>query len=213
MSVAAKVCGLSTQETVEAAVAGGATFVGFVFFPASPRYVTPARAGQLSRAVPKSVRTVAVVVDPTDADLDIIVALLDADLLQLHGHETPDRVADIRKRFGRKIIKALSVASADDVVAAKRYETVADMLLFDAKPRSDDPLPGGNARAFDWSLLAGVEIAVPWFLSGGLDAANLASAVRTTGARLVDVSSGVESARGTKDSPMIAAFLATARGL
>lgn len=213
MSVAAKVCGLSTQETVEAAVAGGATFVGFVFFPASPLYVTPARAGQLSRAVPKSVRTVAVVVDPTDADLDIIVALLDADLLQLHGHETPDRVADIRKRFGRKIIKALSVASADDVVAAKRYETVADMLLFDAKPRNDDPLPGGNARAFDWSLLAGVEIAAPWFLSGGLDAANLASAVRTTGARLVDVSSGVESARGTKDSPMIAAFLATARGL
>ncbi|MEQ8246603.1 MAG: phosphoribosylanthranilate isomerase [Alphaproteobacteria bacterium] len=213
MSVAAKVCGLSTPDAVDAAVAGGAAFVGFVFFPSSPRHVTPGKAAELAQAVPRSTQKVAVVVDPTDDELDTVLRSLDADLVQLHGQESPERVAAIRDRFGCGIVKAISVADAQDVVAAKRYESIADMVLFDAKPRAIDPVPGGNARSFDWSLLAGIEMELPWFLSGGLTADNLADAVGTTGARLVDVSSGVESTRGTKDPAMIAAFLMTAHRL
>ena len=213
MSVTAKVCGLSTPDAVDAAVAGGAAFVGFVFFPSSPRHVTPGKAAELARAVPPSTKKVAVVVDPTDDELHTVARSLDPDLLQLHGQESPERVAAIRDRFGCGIIKAISVADTEDIVAAKNYEAVANMVLFDAKPRAVDPLPGGNARSFDWSLLAGIELGLPWFLSGGLNAGNLADAVGATGARLVDVSSGVESTRGTKDPAMIAAFLATARRL
>ena len=213
MSTIVKICGLREARHVDAAVAAGAGLTGFVFFPPSPRNVSIEEAASLTARVPESVRKVALTVDADDDLLARIVAGAGIDTVQLHGSETPARVDHVRKAFGLPVIKALPISSADDVAAARIFEGHADMLLFDAKPRSDDPLPGGNARAFDWSLLAGVEIAAPWFLSGGLDAANLASAVRTTGARLVDVSSGVESARGTKDSPMIAAFLATARGL
>jgi phosphoribosylanthranilate isomerase len=213
MPVAVKICGLSTPQSVDVAVEGGAQFVGFVFFPPSPRAIDPAKARALAGRVPASVRKVAVVVDPTDDSLETIVGALDADMIQLHGKETPERVADIRANVGCDVIKAIAVFDAGDVASADRYDEVADMLLFDAKPRPGDTLPGGNAHAFDWSLMSNVGTSRPWFLSGGLTEACLAEAIAVSGARFVDVSSGVESARGVKDHQKIEQFLATAADL
>jgi len=213
MSVGVKICGLSTRNDIDAAVRGGAQLVGFVFFPPSPRNLHPELAHELALHVPESVKKVAVVVDPSDEEIVVILDSLNVDMLQLHGNESPDRVADIRRRSGRAIIKTISVSSAEDVSAAKQYEGVADMLLYDAKAQTGDALPGGNARTFDWTLLANHEPALPWFLSGGLNAENLAVAVSASGARRVDVSSGVESVRGIKDPRKIAAFLSAADGL
>jgi len=214
MSVAAKICGLSSEAAVAAAVEGGAAYLGFVFYPPSPRAVSPARAATLCAAVPSGVLRVGLFVDADDA---LIRAVLDAapiDILQFHGRETPDRVAEIKLRFHRPVMKVIAVAAPQDVLAAARYDAVADMLLFDAKPPlHEDALPGGNGLAFDWHLIAGHQWRRPWMLSGGLTAALLPEAVRISGARAVDVSSGVERRPGDKDPDKIRAFLAVARTL
>jgi phosphoribosylanthranilate isomerase len=215
VSVAAKICGLKSPDALDAAVAGGAAFLGFVFYPASPRAVTPQAVATLIERVPAGVRTVGVFVDPDDAMLAATLGTARLDMLQLHGGETPARVRDIKARFGRPTIKAISVAAAADLAGADAYRDAADWLMFDARPPRDraGSLPGGNALAFDWKLIAGQRWTLPWFLSGGLTAETVAEAVRTTGARFVDVSSGVESAKGVKDPAKIAAFLAAVRGL
>ena len=215
MSVSAKICGLSSEAAVAAAVAGGAAYVGFVFYPPSPRSVSPAaRAANLCRAVPAGVRRVGLFVDADDAALAAALDAAPLDILQFHGAETPERVAEAKRRFGRQVMKAISVAGPEDVSAALRYEGAADMLLFDATPpRSAGALPGGNGLAFDWQLIAGREWRLPWMLSGGLTAALLPEAVRVSGARAVDVSSGVETSPGQKDPAKIRAFLAAAAAI
>jgi phosphoribosylanthranilate isomerase len=214
MSVAAKICGLSSEAGVEAAVAGGAAYVGFVFYPLSPRSVTPARAGELCVAVPVGVQRVGLFVDPDNAAIQAALAAVPLDILQFHGNETPERVAEAKRHFGRKVMKAISIASPKDVAAASRYEDAADMLLFDAKPpRRADALPGGNGLVFDWQLIAGTIWRLSWMLSGGLTAALLPEAVRISGATAVDVSSGVERRPGDKDPDKIRAFLEAARSL
>ena len=213
MSVAAKICGLSTPETVAAAIAGGARFVGFVFFPPSPRHLSPAQAGSLIRGVPAGVTRVGVFVDPDDALLESVLAASPLDLIQLHGEETPERVVQIKKRFGKKAMKAIKIAGESDLAAAPRYYGVADWLMFDARPPKAATRPGGNALTFDWELLRTHKWPVPWMLSGGLTPANVAEAVRVSRATAVDVSSGVESAPGIKDVAKIRAFLAAISGL
>jgi phosphoribosylanthranilate isomerase len=210
VSVAAKICGLSTPETVAAAIAGGARFVGFVFFPPSPRNLAPRQAGSLIGDVPAGVTRVGVFVDPDDELLERVLAVAPLDLVQLHGEETPDRVAGIKRRFGKKTMKAIKVAGESDLAAAPHYFGIADWLMFDARPPKDASRPGGNALAFDWALLRAKKWPLPWMLSGGLTAANVAEAVRTSRATAVDVSSGVESAPGIKDIAKIRTFLAAA---
>ena len=212
MAVPVKICGLNRPEAVAAAVAGGAAFVGFVFFPRSPRAVTPEVAAGLAAAVPKGVAKVGLFVDPDDATIAAVLAAVPLDLLQLHGHETPERAAAIRARFGVPVMKVLPVAEPGDVEQADRYAPVVDRLMFDSKPpRRPDALPGGNGLPFDWRLMAGRRWRVPWMLAGGLTPETVAEAVRLTGAEAVDVSSGVEDAPGVKNVEKIAAFLAAAR--
>lgn len=215
MSVAAKICGLSTAEALHAAIRGGARFVGFMFYPASRRNVTPELAAALAGLVPEGVTRVGVFVDPTDALLAGVLDRVRLDLLQLHGSEDPRRVAEIRARFGKPVMKAIPIAGPEDPEAATPYLEVADWLLFDAKPPRGDPkaLPGGNGLAFDWQLLGGRHWGKPWMLSGGLTAKNVAEAVATTHARAVDVSSGVEIRPGIKDLEKIAEFLERVRRL
>lgn len=210
MSVQVKICGLTTPEGVRAAA--GADFAGFVFYPPSPRNLRADDAERLASLLPRDVRRVAVMVDPDDALLRAVLARLRPDFVQLHGGEAPDRVAAIRAGFGVKVIKAVPVRDATDVAAARGFEDIADRLMFDAKPPTSGGLPGGNALTFDWSLLTGCAWRRPWFLSGGLDAANVAAAIAQTGAPAVDVSSGVEAKPGVKDPARIAAFIAAARG-
>jgi len=212
MAVRAKICGINSREALDAAVAGGASFVGFVFYPPSPRALTPAAAGELAAAVPRTVGKLGLFVDDPDERIAEVLAKAPLDMLQLHGQETPARVAAIRRLFGLPVMKAVKVAGADDLAAADGYIGVADWLLFDAKPPKEmtGALPGGNALAFDWQLLAGRAWPSPWMLSGGLTPENLGEAVRISGARVVDVSSGVEAAPGQKDPAKIAAFLAEA---
>jgi phosphoribosylanthranilate isomerase len=195
---------------VEAAVRGGAAYVGFVFFPKSPRNLTLSEAARLAAAVPPGVAKVALTVDADDAALDALLAEVPVDMLQLHGHETPQRVAEVRARYGLPVMKAVGVAGEEDLPALEAYGRVADQLLVDAKPPKGADLPGGNGLAFDWRLIAGRRWPVPWMLAGGLTPDNVAEAVRLTGARQVDVSSGVESHPGVKDPARIAAFLAAA---
>ena len=211
MSLSVKICGLSTPETVEAAVAGGADHVGFVFFPKSPRNVTPTRAADLARLVPDRVRRCGLFVDPDDALLDQVLAAVPVDILQLHGAEPPARCAALRERYRRPVMKAVSIATAEDVARAESWIGAVDLLLFDAKPPRADALPGGNGVAFDWRLLADRSWPVPWMLSGGLNPGNLREAVRMTRAPMVDVSSGVETSPGIKSSALIREFLAIAR--
>jgi len=206
-----KICGLRTPEAVEAAVAGGATYVGFVFFPRSPRHVAPDEAARLAIEVPPGVAKVALTVDADDAALDAILAEVPVDFLQLHGSESPDRVAAVRARYGLPVMKAVGLADEGDLVAIDEYMRVADQILVDARAPKGAALPGGNGIAFDWRLIAGRRWSRPWMLAGGLTPENVAEAVRLTGARQVDVSSGVESAPGVKDPARIAAFLAEAR--
>ena len=213
MTVAVKICGLNAPPAVQAAVEGGARFVGFVFFPRSPRHVTPDRMAALAAAVPTGVTRVGLVVDADDATLADIVARAPLDMLQLHGAESPQRVADIGKRFGVAVMKTISIVGPDDLAAARDYEDVADRLLFDARPPPGATRPGGNARAFDWELLRGATWRLPWLLAGGLDAEILAEAVRVSGARAVDVSSGVEDRPGAKNPAKIRAFLSAAARL
>lgn len=213
MSAAAKICGITAPAALAAAVEGGARLVGFVFYPPSPRHLAIDRAAGLAGAVPAGITRVGVFVDPDDALLAQVLAQVPLDLLQLHGSEAPDRVAAIRNRFGRPVMKAIAVAGAADLDGARRYFGVAERLLFDAKPppAASGGLPGGNGLALDWQLLRMRRWPLPWILSGGLTPDNLAAAVQASGARTVDVSSGVERAPGVKDPDLIRAFLAQAR--
>jgi phosphoribosylanthranilate isomerase len=214
MTVAAKICGLSTGAAVTEAVVGGAAYLGFVFYPPSPRAVTAGKAARLCAAVPSGITRVGLFVDADDDTIRAVLAEAPIDILQFHGHESPDRVADAKRRFARPVMKAVAIAAPEDVLGAARYEEVADMLLFDAKPpRRPDALPGGNGLAFDWGLIAGRSWRCEWMLSGGLTAELLSEAVRISGAASVDVSSGVESCPGKKDLDKIRAFLAAARAL
>lgn len=205
-----KICGLTRPEHVAAAVEAGAAFVGFVFFPKSPRSLTPEAAATLALEVPPGVARVGLFVNPDDALLDAVLAVVPLDILQLHGSETPDRVAEIKARTGLPVMKAVGVAGPQDLDALWDYGLVADMLLVDAKAPKDAALPGGNGLAFDWRLLVGRKFLTPWMLAGGLTPDNVAEAVRLTGARIVDVSSGVESAPGEKDGALIRDFVAAA---
>jgi len=211
MGVQAKICGISTPEAVRAALDGGAGWLGFVFFPKSPRNLAPEAAERLARPARGRARTVALMVDPDDGELDRIVNVLRPDLIQLHGRETPARVRQVAARAGAGVIKALPVSEAADLDAASAYEGVAEHLMFDARPPKDASLPGGTGSRFDWTLLAGRRFQRPWFLAGGLDPWNLAEAVQQSGAPLVDVSSGVERGPGLKDPALITAFLDAAR--
>jgi phosphoribosylanthranilate isomerase len=214
MTVAAKICGLSTEAAVAAAVTEGAAFLGFNFYPPSPRAVTAHEVVRLCAAVPAGIARVGLFVDADDDTLRAVLAEAPIDILQFHGSESLQRVADAKARFGRPVMKAIAIAAPEDVESAARYEEVADLLLFDAKPPSrPDTLPGGNGLAFDWGLIAGRSWRRRWMLSGGLTAELLPEAVRISGATAVDVSSGVEVSRGEKDPAKIRAFLAVARGL
>jgi phosphoribosylanthranilate isomerase len=215
MSIEVKICGLSSEEALAAAIAGGARYVGFVFYPPSPRHLTIERAAALATRVPGAIGRVAVLVDPEDDFLARLTAKMPLDLLQLHGKETPERVQAIKDRFRVRAMKAISIAGEADLDAAKPYLGVADWLMFDAKPPKEktDAMPGGNALAFDWRLLRRRRWPLPWMLSGGLDPDNLAEAATVSGATVLDVSSGVESAPGVKDPAKIRLFLARARAL
>lgn len=205
-----KICGLTTPETVIAAAEAGAAYVGFVFFGKSPRNVTIPEAAVLSRAVPPGVAKVALVVDAQDAFLQELTDAVGLDMLQLHGGESVARVSDVRQRFGLPVMKAVGVADESDLDALQAYGAVADQLLIDAKPPTGADLPGGNGLSFDWRLIAGRRFACPWMLAGGLTPQNVAEAIALTGARQVDVSSGVESAPGVKDIAAIRAFIEAA---
>lgn len=210
--VRVKICGLTEAGALAAAVAAGAAYVGFVFFPRSPRHLEPAQAAPLAASVPPGVAKVALTVDADDAALDAILDVVPLDMLQLHGQETPERVREVRARYGLPVMKAVGVAEAADLPALERYGRVADQLLVDAKPAPGAALPGGNGLAFDWRLIAKRRWPCPWVLAGGLTPGNVAAAIRLTGARQVDVSSGVERAPGVKDHALIRAFIEAAQG-
>lgn len=210
--VRVKICGLRTVADVDAVAAAGAGYAGFNFFAPSPRFVTVEAARALALAAPPGLCKVALVVDADDATLDAIVAGVPLDMLQLHGHESVARVAEIRARYGLPVMKVIGVAGEADLAALTEISLVADQLLIDAKPPKDAVLPGGNGLAFDWRLLVGRKWLKPWMLAGGLTPGNVAEAVRLTGARQVDVASGVESAPGVKDAARIADFVRAAQG-
>ncbi|MBY6201408.1 phosphoribosylanthranilate isomerase [Maritalea mobilis] len=213
MSVSVKICGLTRPEDVASAAEAGARYVGFVFFAKSPRHVSVEQARALALDVPPGVAKVALTVDAEDAVLEEIVARVPLDMLQLHGHESPERVAELRARYGLPVMKAIGVRDAADLAEIDRYAPVADQLLIDAKPPEGADLPGGNGLAFDWRLLAGRKYwTVPWMLAGGLTPENAAEAVRLTGAKQVDVSSGVEAAPGVKNAGKIARFIQNVQG-
>lgn len=209
MPIEAKICGVRTREAAVAAARGGARWIGFVFFPKSPRALTPLEALALAEGVPPALGTVGLFVDPDNDLLDETLHQVPLDMIQLHGSEPPRRVAEIRARFDRPVMKAIKVAKPEDVEQADQYLGVVDRLLFDSKaPKSlKNALPGGNAIAFDWRILAGRSWTKPWMLSGGLGPTNVGEAVGITGATAVDVSSGVESRPGVKEPAKIAEFL------
>lgn len=213
MPLFTKICGLTDTTAVEAAVAHGADMVGFVFYPPSPRNITAEQAEDLLRDVPSGIDRVGLFVDPETDFLDKILAKARLDLLQLHGDETPERCRAISVYFGLPIIKAIKVSTKADLKAAKDYEDAVDWLMFDARPPADGALPGGNGKAFDWTILKGADFKRPWLLAGGLTPDNLPQAVQQSGASAVDVSSGVEIAPGKKDPAKIRAFLDAARRL
>jgi phosphoribosylanthranilate isomerase len=211
MAVVIKICGLNTLETLEVALEAGADMVGFVFFPKSPRHISLDQARNLGAAVQGRATKVALSVDADDNELASIIDGLAPDVLQLHGHETPDRVSAVQKRFGLPVMKALPVADMSDLEVVPLYEKVTDRLLFDAKPPKQALLPGGNGVSFDWTLLDGLSVHLPYMLSGGLTCDIVAKALAMTGAWGVDVSSGVETAPGRKDPILIREFIAAAR--
>jgi len=212
MSVQTKICGVSTPEAVQAAVDGGAAFLGFMFFPKSPRNIDPEAAARLvAPARARNVKICAVTVDPDDEFVDRLTAILKPDFIQLHGKETPVRAHMVGVRSGAGIIKAMPVSESSDIVEAFAYEGVADHLMFDAKPPKDLDRPGGSGASFDWTLMAGRRFQRPWFLAGGLDPWNVAEAVKLSATPMVDVSSGVERGPGLKDPALITAFLDAVR--
>ena len=210
MPVKVKICGVRTREIVDTAVDAGADYIGLVFFPRSPRHLALEAAQPLAQAALGRIETVAVTVDPDDAFIDRLVTTVHPNLLQLHGSETPDRVASIRARFGLPIIKAIGVASADDAAKAAEYRGIADLILFDAKAPEGSDLPGGQGRSFDWSVLSRLSAERPFALSGGLDPDNVWEALAITGASMVDVSSGVELAN-EKDGYLVRRFIQSAK--
>jgi phosphoribosylanthranilate isomerase len=210
MKIRVKICGLKQARHVTAAAKAGAAYCGLNFFPKSPRFVTLAQARDLALLVPEGMAKVALVVNADDAMLDQIVEAVPIDMVQLHGSEGPDRVSEIRARYGLPVMKALGVADESDLPALDEFGRAADQLLVDAKPPKGGDLPGGNGLTFDWRLIAGRRWPVPWMLAGGLTAGNVAEAIRLTGARQVDVSSGVENAPGVKDTTLIHAFVEAA---
>ena len=211
MNLIVKICGLASSEALDVAIEAGADMVGFVFFPPSPRHLGLAEAQALGRRVRGRAQKVALSVDADDALLDAVVEALQPDLLQLHGKETPARVAALKARFGRPVIKAIAIESGADLAAIAAYAGVADRLLFDARPPRAATRPGGLGKSFDWRLLENVDPGTPFLLSGGLDAGNVGEALRITRAPGVDVSSGVERAPGQKDPDKIRRFIRAAR--
>ena len=208
--IAVKICGLRTAEDLAVAAEAGARYCGFVFFEKSPRNLDLATASALAAAAPVGIAKVALTVDADDAFLDRLLTDVPIDLLQLHGRESPERVSEVRARYGLPVMKAVGIADAEDLPALDRFEAVADQILVDAKPPRTSELPGGNGLSFDWRLIAGRDWQRPWMLAGGLTPENVAEAIAMTGARQVDVSSGVESAPGAKDPERIRAFVAAA---
>ncbi|HEX4027924.1 MAG TPA: phosphoribosylanthranilate isomerase [Rhizomicrobium sp.] len=211
MTVAVKICGLASPDAIDAAAGAGAVYGGLVFHPRSPRFVALDQARALAGHMRGRLKSVALITDMDDAGIAALVKAVAPDFLQLHGRETVQRTVDIRARFGLPVIKALPVAEASDLAVAVDYEKVADMLMFDARPPKGAQRPGGHGAAFDWKLLTGRSFRKPWFLAGGLDPENVARAIALSGAELVDVSSGVESAAGVKDAARIVAFINATR--
>jgi phosphoribosylanthranilate isomerase len=207
MTIAVKICGLSSPDAIDAAVSAGADYGGLVFHPKSPRFVSLEQAAVLGTRMRGRLKIVALVADMADAQLETVVKTVRPDFLQLHGQETVQRVAEIRSRFGVAVIKALPVAEVSDLDVVSDYEKVSDMLMFDAKPPQGAERGGGHGAAFDWKILGGRTFLKPWFLAGGLNPDNVARAIELSGARQVDVSSGVESTPGVKDAARIAAFI------
>ncbi|RWC93720.1 MAG: phosphoribosylanthranilate isomerase [Mesorhizobium sp.] len=211
MALDIKICGLKTDAAMAAALAGGASHVGFIFFAKSPRNIEPADAGRLREAARGKALAVAVTVDASDAFLDEIVARMQPDMLQLHGSETPGRVAEVKARYGLPVMKALSIGETADLERIKPFVGIADRFLFDAKPPKGSELPGGNGVAFDWHILAGLDAGVDYMLSGGLNAVNIGDALRSANPPGIDISSGVESAPGVKDPALIEQFFRAVR--
>jgi phosphoribosylanthranilate isomerase len=209
--LAVKICGLRDQTNIDAAAAAGARYIGFVFFERSPRAVTFEQAAALAVAAPVGLAKVGLVVNPDDAFLTDLLNVVPLDMIQLHGSETPARVAEVRQKFGLPVMKAVGVADASDLAQLDAYEAVADQVLLDAKPPRDATLPGGNGHTFDWGLIAGRLWTKPWMLAGGLTVDNVGTAIARTGVKQIDLSSGVESAPGVKDPALIAQFVAAAQ--
>ena len=211
MNLDIKICGLKTPDALDAALAGGASHVGFIFFAKSPRNVEPETAAALRQAAKGSAQAVAVTVDAEDAFLDAIVDAMAPDMLQLHGKESPERVAEVKARYGLPVMKAFAISEAADIAGITPFRDVADRFLFDAKPPKGSELPGGNGVSFDWRLLAGLDRSIDYMLSGGLNAANISDALRLANPPGIDISSGVESAPGVKDAALIEDFFKSVR--
>ncbi len=209
--VSVKICGLATVDDVRACADAGANYMGLVFFEKSPRNIIIPAARELALAAPLGLAKVALVVNPSDAELDAITATVPLDMLQLHGRETPERVAEVKARYGLPVMKAVGIADGDDLPKLESYFGVADQILVDAKPPKGGELPGGNGLSFDWRLIAGRRWPCPWMLAGGLTPENVAEAVKMTGAKQVDVSSSVEDAPGQKNAELIQKFVQSSR--
>ena len=209
--ISVKICGLATLDDVRACADAGANYMGLVFFEKSPRNISIDAARDLALAAPLGLAKVALVVNPSDAELDAITETVPLDMLQLHGKETPERVSEVKARYGLPVMKAVGIADSDDLPKLESYFGVADQILLDAKPPKGGELPGGNGLSFDWRLIAGRRWPCPWMLAGGLTDENVSEAVRMTGAQQVDVSSGVEDAPGQKSAELIQNFVRASR--
>ena len=209
--VSVKICGISTVDDVRACAGAGANYMGLVFFEKSPRNITIPAARDLALAAPMGLAKVALVVNPSDAELDAIAGTVPLDMIQLHGRETPERVAEVKARYGLPVMKAVGIADANDLPKLESYFGVADQILVDAKPPKGGELPGGNGLSFDWRLIAGRRWPCPWMLAGGLTPENVAEAVKMTGTKQVDVSSGIEDAPGQKNAELIQKFVQSSR--
>ena len=207
-----KICGLTTLNTLSAAINSGATYVGFVFFEKSPRHLTIEQAIKMANIVPDGICKTALVVDPSDKDLDDLLDKVPLDMIQLHGHESAERVSEVKDKFGLPVMKAVGISDESDLVNLYEHSRIADQILVDAKPPKNAVLPGGNGLSFDWKLLAGRRWSTPWMLAGGLNSSNLLQAAKLTGARQFDVSSGVETSTGVKDIKLISDFIQAANG-
>ena len=207
-----KICGLTTLNTLSAAINSGATYVGFVFFEKSPRHLTIGQAIKMANIVPDGICKTALVVDPSDKDLDDLLDKVPVDMIQLHGHESAERVSEVKDKFGLPVMKAVGISDESDLVNLYEHSRIADQILVDAKPPKNAVLPGGNGLSFDWKLLAGRRWSTPWMLAGGLNSINLLQAAKLTGARQFDVSSGVETSTGVKDIKLISDFIQAANG-